>query len=122
MVKRVSEFKQANPFERRAAEASRIRAKYADRIPIILEKDPRSDVPVIDKKKYLVPGDLTVSHFVQVVRKRLKLEAEKGIFLFVNGILPPLGQLISTLYEEQKDEDGFLYLWYSGENTFGSEE
>jgi GABA(A) receptor-associated protein len=26
---------------------------------------------------------------------------------------------MSTLYEEHKDEDGFLYFIYSGENMFG---
>jgi len=26
---------------------------------------------------------------------------------------------MSTIYEEQKDEDGFLYVQYSGESTFG---
>jgi GABA(A) receptor-associated protein len=29
---------------------------------------------------------------------------------------------MSTVYEEEKDEDGFLYITYSGENTFGSGE
>ncbi|KAI5447209.1 Autophagy- protein 8C-like, variant 2 [Lathyrus oleraceus] len=29
--------------------------------------------------------------------------------------------LMSALYEEHKDEDGFLYMTYSGENTFGSQ-
>jgi GABA(A) receptor-associated protein len=29
---------------------------------------------------------------------------------------------MSTVYEEQKDEDGFLYVQYSGESTFGGEE
>lgn len=28
--------------------------------------------------------------------------------------------MMSTIYEESKDEDGFLYMTYSGENTFGS--
>jgi len=28
---------------------------------------------------------------------------------------------MSTVYEEQKDEDGFLYVQYSGESTFGSD-
>jgi hypothetical protein len=28
--------------------------------------------------------------------------------------------LMSAIYEENKDEDGFLYMTYSGENTFGS--
>ncbi|XP_061372718.1 ADP-ribosylation factor-like protein 2 [Gastrolobium bilobum] len=28
--------------------------------------------------------------------------------------------LMSAIYEENKDDDGFLYMTYSGENTFGS--
>jgi len=27
---------------------------------------------------------------------------------------------MSAIYEEHKDEDGFLYVTYSGENTFGA--
>ena len=27
--------------------------------------------------------------------------------------------LMSDIYEDHKDEDGFLYITYSGENTFG---
>ena len=27
--------------------------------------------------------------------------------------------LMSAVYDEHKDEDGFLYIVYSGENTFG---
>lgn len=30
-----------------------------------------------------------------------------------------IAALMSTVYEEQKDEDGFLYVQYSGESTFG---
>jgi GABA(A) receptor-associated protein len=44
---------------------------------------------MIDKKKYLVPADLTVGQFVYVIRKRIKLSPEKAIFIFVNEILPP---------------------------------
>ncbi|KAK4482104.1 hypothetical protein RD792_007416 [Penstemon davidsonii] len=106
--------------ERRQAEAARIREKYPDRIPVIVEKAERSDIPDIDKKKYLVPADLTVGQFVYVVRKRIKLSAEKAIFIFVKNILPPTAAMMSAIYEENKDEDGFLYMTYSGENTFGS--
>ncbi|KAL3576061.1 hypothetical protein D5086_021344 [Populus alba] len=105
--------------ERRQAEASRIREKHPDRVPVIVEKAGRSDVPDIDKKKYLVPADLTVGQFVYVVRKRIKLSPEKAIFVFVKNTLPPTATLMSVLYEENKDEDGFLYMTYSGENTFG---
>ena len=84
-----------------------------------------------------------------VVRKRIKLSAEKAIFIFVKNVLPPTGKgkircliqvffclslfvlsflihasfltaaMMSAIYEENKDEDGFLYMTYSGENTFG---
>jgi len=115
----MSRFKREHSAEQRAFESSRIRAKYPDRIPVIVEKSPKSDVPELDKKKYLVPSDLTVGQFVYVIRKRVKLSAEKAIFVFVNNALPPTASLMSTIYEENKDEDGFLYIQYSGENTFG---
>ncbi|KAG2375764.1 Autophagy-related protein [Vigna angularis] len=86
---------------------------------VIVEKAERSDIPSIDKKKYLVPADLTVGQFVYVIRKRIKLSAEKAIFIFVDNVLPPTGAIMSAIYDEKKDEDGFLYVTYSGENTFG---
>ena len=91
-------------------EAERIRQKYADRIPVICEKVEKSDIATIDKKKYLVPSDLTVGQFVYVIRKRIKLSPEKAIFIFVDEVLPPTAALMSSIYEEHKDEDGFLYI------------
>tara|TARA_B110000971_G_C19830910_1_gene417949 strand:- start:68 stop:328 length:261 start_codon:yes stop_codon:yes gene_type:complete len=86
---------------------------------VICEKADRSDIPDIDKKKYLVPSDLTVGQFQYVIRKRIKLAPEKALFIFVSNSIPPTASLMSTVYEEQKDDDGFLYVQYSGESTFG---
>uniref|UniRef100_A0A7S0QZX4 Autophagy-related protein n=1 Tax=Pyramimonas obovata TaxID=1411642 RepID=A0A7S0QZX4_9CHLO len=119
MVAGKSSFKQEHPLEKRQAEAQRIREKYPDRIPVIVERAEKSDISDIDKKKYLVPVDLTVGQFVYVIRKRIKLSPEKAIFIFVNNVLPPTAALMSAIYEEHKDNDGFLYISYSGENTFG---
>ncbi|KAJ6879131.1 hypothetical protein NC652_032632 [Populus alba x Populus x berolinensis] len=105
-----SRFKQEHDFEKRRAEAARIREKYPDRIPVIVEKAERSDIPNIDKIKYLVPADLTVGQFVYVIRKRIKLSAEKAIFIFVDNVLPPTGAIMSSIYNEKKDEDAFLYV------------
>lgn len=112
-------FVKEHTFEKRVAEAERIRKKFPDRVPVICEKADRSDVPDIDKKKYLVPADLTVGQFVYVVRKRIKLAPEKAIFVFINNYLPPTASLMSAVYETHKAPDGFLYVTYSGENTFG---
>jgi len=119
---RTSEFayKQDHPFDKRSAEAARIREKYPDRIPVICEKDPRSDIPPVDKRKYLIPMDLTVGQFVYVIRKRISIPSDKAIFIFVNNTLPPTAALMSAVYEQHRDEDGFMYMMYSGENTFGA--
>lgn len=42
--------------------------------------------------RYLVPADLSVGQFVYVVRKRIKLSAEKAIFVFIENTLPPTGK------------------------------
>lgn len=119
MSKQQSKFKSAHPLEKRKAEAQRIRAKYPDRIPVIVEKASDSDLPDIDKTKFLVPSDLSIGQFIYVVRKRITLKAEKAIYLFVNNTLPPTSALMSQIYKEHKDEDGFLYIQFSGESTFG---
>ena len=56
----MTSFKQKHAFDKRKDEASRILQKYPERIPVICEKDTRSrDIPDIDRKKYLVPSDLS---------------------------------------------------------------
>merc|ERR1711912_78721 len=119
----MARFKDEHPFEKRVEESDKILKKHADRIPVICERAEGSDIPEIDRKKYLVPQELTVGQFVYVVRKRLRLPPEKAIFIFVNGVLPSTGAaLMSTMYKDYKDPDGFLYVTYSGENVFGGEE
>ena len=115
-------FKTKHNLVDRQTESSRIRTKYPERIPIICEKTNNSSdsVPNLDKSKYLVPCDLTVGQFMFVIRKRMKLPSEKAIFIFVNGSIPSTNTIISNLYDSSKDEDGFLYVSYSGENTFGA--
>jgi GABA(A) receptor-associated protein len=113
-------FKESVPFPQRFAEAQRIREKFPGRVPTIVERAPRTDVPPIDKKKFLVPSDLTIGQFIYVIRKRLNLPPEKALFLFVNNTLPTTGTLMRELYVQFMSEDGFLYCTYSGESAFGS--
>ena len=113
-------YKKERTFDQRLFESTRIRQKYPERFPVIVEKKPGSDIDGIDKRKYLVPNDLTVGQFVYVIRKRIKLSPEKAIFVFVNNTLPPTAASISQIYLDNVEEDGFLYVMYSGENTFGN--
>lgn len=83
------------------------------------QQNSTQNPPPSKKHRYLVPADLTVGQFVYVIRKRIRLSPEKAIFVFVRNVLPPTAALMSSVYEDHKDEDGFLYVAYSGENTFG---
>lgn len=113
-------FKSVHSFDERQTESNRIRLKYPERVPVVCEKSAHSSgLPDLDKNKYLVPCDLTVGQFMFVLRKRIKLPAEQAIFLFVNGTIPSTSTIIDKLYDLHKDKDGFLYVTYSGENTFG---
>lgn len=124
-------------FEKRAAESHRIRSKYPNRIPVICERAPRSDLPEMDKKKFLVPMNMMVGEFKYIVHKHINQCAmarqdqdhgvgpgavthEKTIYLFVNNTAPKAGALMQELYEEHVSEDGFLYIEYSAENTLGA--
>ena len=112
-------FKDKHPFEKRLLESSRIMEKYPNRIPVICEC-VGGEVLDIDRKKYLVPSDLSMAGFLYVIRKRISISAEKSIYIFVGGNIMVSGsQTLGTVYEKYKDLDGFLYTCYSGENTFG---
>jgi len=113
-------FKTSFPFEKRKDESDRIREKYPDKIPVIVERAYGSSVHEIDKKKYLVPIDLTMGQFIYIVRRRINLPAEQALFLFLGNSIAPTSALMGTTYEKKKDADGFLYITYAGENTFGS--
>src|SRR3989344_4575351 len=113
-------FKKQYSFTERKAESTRILSKYSDRIPIIVEVDPRSkNLPMLDKKKFLCPHDLTVGQFVFIIRKRINLQPTKAIFLFVDNTLPQASSMLSYIYSEHQDEDRFLYVVIAEENTFG---
>merc|ERR1711933_631538 len=54
-----------------------------------LEKSPKARIGDLDKKKYLVPSDLTVGQFYFLIRKRISLRPEDALFFFVNNVIPP---------------------------------
>jgi GABA(A) receptor-associated protein len=111
-------FKDAHSLEDRISSYRKIIKKNPDRIPIIVVSP--EDI-CLDKHKYLVPYDITVGQFMHVLRKRIgnNLSAEQALFLFVNNALPPVQSLVSEIYRESKDEDGYLYMTLMKESTYG---
>lgn len=116
-----NKFKTNYAFERREQESSKILTKYPDKIPVIVQRSERcKSIEDISKNKFLVPGDLTLAQFVYVIKKRISVGPEQSIYIFLNDkTLAAATYSLSQLYNEFRDEDGFLYLDYAGENTFG---
>jgi GABA(A) receptor-associated protein len=112
-------FKQKYSFEEREKEYKRIKLKYPDKIPIIINQPSNNKLPKLQKIKYLVPDDLTMGQFLLIIRKRMKLNSDKAIFLFINNTIPPNSELISIIQHDCCDKDGFLYINVIGESTFG---
>lgn len=112
-------FKATNSLEEREEQFRKVTAAHPGKIPVIVELAGGAgpEIPSIDKNKYLVPGDLTVAQFVCLIRKRIRLGNERALFIYVSGTLPASTALFSAIYAEYKD--GFLYVVYTGESTFG---
>lgn len=113
-------FKDEVSFEKRCSESENLFRKYPNRIGIIVEQASGTSLPKITKRKYAVYNDMQFSSFMNVIRTRLELKPEIALIFFVNGNHILTGnQIMSEIYKEHKDKDGFLYVQYTGENTFG---
>lgn len=64
-----------------------------------MEKAPKARIGDLDKKKYLVPSDLTVGQFYFLIRKRIHLRPEDALFFFVNNVIPPTSATMGSLYQ-----------------------
>lgn len=122
MSNEMSPFKKANSVEKRMKEASRVLEKFPDRIPVICEPSPKSKHFKMEKTKFLVPKDLYIYQFIMIVRGRLKLDATVALFFIIgnSNVVVSSTSSFNQLYYEHADQDGFLYLTFSEENTFGS--
>ena len=111
-------YKTTRSFESRIQETQRMKTKHPDRIPILVE--PRPNAPPIDKRKYMAPKDLVFSQFIYVIRKRLQIKPEHALFFFNENTLISSQHTLAQIYADRQDKDGFLYVAYDSENTFGS--
>ena len=58
-----------------------------------------------------------------MIRKRIEISQEAAFYLLANGRFSITGDsLLSEIYERYKDpEDGFLYIAYASELTWGKD-
>lgn len=109
-------------FEKRQEVSAKLLEKFSDRIPVIVMRAPRSTLPQIDRSKYIISRDTTMCRFCYEIRKHIpELRPEQSIFTFIaNKHMATSTSLIGDMYDKYHDDDGFLYITYTGENTFGA--
>jgi GABA(A) receptor-associated protein len=113
------------PRRKLCEEAKRMRARYPDRVPVLCERAPASNLPDIARKKFAVPGSMRCSEFKYIVYKQVALSAgaglaEQTIYVFVGGTSPKTSATMADLYAQHGSDDGFLYVQYCAENTLGA--
>ena len=136
-------YKIDHTFTERQLESSKIRKKYPHRIPVIVNPakiktqshsaynpygnnnnngrshNSNNGSPEITQHKFLVQDDLCLAQFYYSVRKKIKIRSDQALFFFCEGQIPSSNSTLGELYKEFGDLDGFLYLTYSDEETFG---
>jgi len=115
----MTDFKGSYTFEERTVESQKIMAKYPERYPVIVEKTSSCKLRTINKNKFLVCKDMTMSQFVFLIRKRIQLDQSQSLFVLVNNQVASGNTPMGKIYNDHKDEDGFVYMVYTSENTFG---
>jgi GABA(A) receptor-associated protein len=114
--KNMFEFKKTHTLKKRKEESKRIRLKYPNRVPVIVQAVDME----LDRQKYLVPADLTIGQFLRVLRKRVKLREEQALYIFLeNKSFPAVSEVLSSIYQRHKNPDEFLYFLLYKEDVFG---
>jgi microtubule-associated protein 1 light chain len=109
-------------FNERKKKCNLLLSKYPDKIPVILEKSKVDKyLPKIDKSKLLVSQDMTVSNIIKLLKSNLKINENTSIYIIIakKNVMVSGSQSIFSIYQEHKNDDGFLYLEYCTENVFG---
>jgi GABA(A) receptor-associated protein len=116
------QFKQNHSFEDRAEQSRKILKKFPDRIPVVVERAPSGPfIGELEKTKFLLPYDATVIGFMSTLRKQVVANSSDGFYMFCGNknVLVSGSNTFQHLYANYKDDDGFLYMMYAGENVFG---
>jgi GABA(A) receptor-associated protein len=116
------DYKDKFSFIDRANKSISIRTAHENYVPVIMQKFAASNVNVPDlkKQKYLIKSTDKFSLLFNTVRSNLKLPKDKALFFYVNNKIINQNDLMSEVDNKHSDADGFLYVYYTLESTFGN--
>jgi GABA(A) receptor-associated protein len=103
-------------------------SKHPDRVPIVISSISHKAYGI---NRFIVPLDMTVAGFMTLLRKKVELDPQESIFIFIKktnnssstvskgDIIAPTSATLGSLYEQHKDDKLVLNLLYEKENVFG---
>ena len=114
-------YKKAKSLEERKQEYQKVIEEHPGKIGIICEKAPKSKIADIEKTKYLINEEFTLTQFTSIIRKKLNMDQKDALFFLANGKTSLTGNdTMHEIYKKYKDEDGFLYIAYAAEEVWGN--
>ena len=127
----MSDFRKRFKFEERKEITNKILSKYDEKCPIYLSFDSQLNLKSLKNyNRYIVTSNLTLSQFLLIVKKKINIDATESLTLFIeiydknnsnmkDSIIAPLSSSINSVYNINKNDDGFLYMRLIKENVFG---
>lgn len=125
-ARKMSMFRNSFTFKDRVKMSSRLKEKFTDRIACIVEKSVKwgsRKVPHMERKKFLVPSNMKMCHLVTIIRKRIDIPNECAVIVSVgeeHAVFPCMQTSMRDIYRSYGSDDGFLYVEYGLESTFGT--
>lgn len=113
------DFERKYTLQQRQKEVKSLSMRHPSRVPVLIYAADNSQ-PKIEKNKYLVPKEISMSQFLYIIKKYISIQSNEAIFLYTkNNSIVNSSKTIAEIYNEHKSDDEFLYFIYSVENTFG---
>ena len=115
----MSRYARETSFSSRASLSRSILEKHYDKIPVIVEsrRNPYSISKVIASRS------MTFGEFISMIISRVTIDETKSLIYFLNvkgrDNIIPVSKYMGDLYDTSRSNDGFLYVSWIEESTFG---
>ena len=110
------------PLAERKQRLERLASKNPEKIPIIFEKHRNSKMTAgAEDSKFISTRNIKLGEFTKQLRDMWKLKEDTSLFFSCGDrTVLKADVLIGDLYDQYKEEDGYLYIQYREVETFGN--
>lgn len=92
----IKEFFDIHDTEKRKEISDKIRTRFPDRIPVIVDRRSEKD-PKCTKNKFIVPEDITMGKFISEFRNNVRVGSIEALFFFCGSHLLASGKTMRQI-------------------------